>query len=96
MSLFIKSQGQGNIRNSTNCWTTFVKASFEYSQILNSCYRIGHRSPMLVGCAFNMVATLGFGYLRNFYLLILTRVMQAIGGSLSVVGGNYNQYLELN
>ena len=51
---------------------------------------------MLVGCAFNMVATLGFGYLRNFYLLILTRVMQAIGGSLSVVGGNYNQYLELN
>ena len=43
---------------------------------------------MLIGCVFNMIATLGFGYLRNFYLLLLTRVMQAIGGSLSVVGGN--------
>lgn len=42
---------------------------------------------MLVGAAFNMGATLSFAYLRNYYLLIIARAMQALAGSLSVVGG---------
>lgn len=58
--------------------------------------RFGYRNPMLVGCLCNMLATLSFGYLRNFYLLLAARVAQAIGGSLSVVGGEIKRFDQLN
>ncbi|XP_067944986.1 synaptic vesicular amine transporter-like [Watersipora subatra] len=49
--------------------------------------RIGYRLPMLIGCLFNLSATLSFAYLRNYYLLIVARSFQAAGSSLSVIGG---------
>jgi len=42
---------------------------------------------MLAGCVFNLMATLGFAYIRNYWLLLLMRTIQALGSSLSVVGG---------
>ena len=42
---------------------------------------------MLVGCGFNLAATLSFAYLRNYNLLVLARGFQALGSSLSVVSG---------
>ena len=42
---------------------------------------------MLLGCALNFVATLGFAYVRNYYLLIIARVIQSLSSSLTIVGG---------
>lgn len=50
-------------------------------------FRIGFRMPMLLGCGLNLLATLCFAYLRNFSLLVMTRALQALGSSFSVVGG---------
>lgn len=47
---------------------------------------------MMVGCLFNLGATLSFGYMRNFYLLMIARAMQALGGSLSVVSGELSAW----
>ena len=43
--------------------------------------------PLLLGCGLNLLATLCFAYLRNFSLLVMTRALQALGSSFSVVGG---------
>ena len=48
---------------------------------------MGYRSPMIAGSLFNLGATLSFAYLRNYYLLIVARTLQAAGSSLSVIAG---------
>ena len=66
--------------------------SIETCRLILTCififyFRIGHQIPMITGCGFNLAATLGFAYLMNYYLLVLARGLQALGSSLSVVGG---------
>ncbi|CAH1798160.1 unnamed protein product [Owenia fusiformis] len=49
--------------------------------------RCGPRVPMLLGFLFTFLSTVGFAYARRFSVLLITRMAQAIGSSLSVVAG---------
>ncbi|XP_013387585.1 synaptic vesicular amine transporter-like [Lingula anatina] len=49
--------------------------------------RVGHRYPMILGFGINSVATAVFAFGTNFPTLVMARVLQAIGSSMSVVAG---------
>ena len=49
--------------------------------------RFGHRKPLVIGCLSTFFATIGFACSPWYWMLAVTRVIQAIGSSLSVVAG---------
>lgn len=47
----------------------------------------GHKYPLIVGSIFSSVSTLSIGLVDTFELLVVFRVLQGVGGSLSTVSG---------
>ncbi|XP_013386298.1 chromaffin granule amine transporter-like isoform X2 [Lingula anatina] len=47
--------------------------------------RFGHKSPLLVGCVLDAAATIAFAFVKPFPLLILIRMVQGLGSSVTYV-----------